>query len=64
MGGNSGIGSIFTAASVSIVFDINRTCPAFSLHMKQDTDLNAIRARPNYQSLVRDLSFPRVPFAH
>jgi serine/threonine protein kinase/Flp pilus assembly protein TadD len=34
------------------------------IHMKQDTDLNSIRARPDYHSLARDLSFPRVPFAH
>ena len=32
--------------------------------MKRDTDLDPLRARPDFQGLLRDLAFPADPFAH
>jgi hypothetical protein len=33
-------------------------------HLKQDTDLDALRARPDYQKLVRELEGPAESLAH
>jgi WD40 repeat protein len=32
-------------------------------HMKQDTDLDPLRSRPDFQELMMDLAFPNQPFA-
>jgi hypothetical protein len=33
------------------------------VHIKQDTDLDSIRNRPDFQGLVMDMTFPSDPFA-